>query len=204
MVTLTYRPGVLWEARHLSGFIKLARQWLARRGHRFRYTWVAELTKAGVVHYHVVFWVSRRIRLPKPDKAGWWLHGSSRIEFARRPVGYLAKYASKGSAGFSLPKGARMFGAGGFLPAGRLYRSWRMAPAYVRGCSRPSDRPQRAPGGGWVLRDSGDWFPSFWRIVARGPGLLTIEPARLSWPAECVASWFFNVHNPVEVPYVRC
>jgi len=203
MVTLTYRQDAEWSPRHLSGFVKLARQWLGRRGHRFRYTWVAELTKAGTVHYHIVFWISRRVRLPKPDKAGWWPHGMSRIEFARRPVGYLAKYASKGACGFKLPKGARMFGAGGFLTAGRLYRAWRMAPSYVRGVCRPADIPQRAVGGGWVLRASGEWFPSFWRVIGRPPGLIVVVPARPSWGAECIASWFYNLHNPVEVPYVR-
>lgn len=116
MVTLTYSPDQKWTARHITRFIKLARQFLQRRKVVFRYVWVCELTRAGVPHYHIVFWLPRRVRLPKPDQAGWWPYGSSRIEFARRPVGYLAKYASKGSHGQKLPKGARMYSAGALTP----------------------------------------------------------------------------------------
>ena len=190
MVTCTYRPDTRWQPRHISVFLKLARQWLKRRGHRFRYAWVAELTKAGVVHYHVVFWLPPRVKLPMPDDAGWWPHGSTRIEFAERPVGYLAKYASKGSEGQRLPRSARMYGAGGFCELLRQRRAWLMSPLYVRARCNPSDRPVRAKGGGWVLRSTGDWFPSFWRVVAKGPGCVFIAPARESWPAEVIAMWF--------------
>lgn len=200
MITLTYAADQDWSPYHIARFLKNARQWLNRRCITFQYVWVCELTKAGKPHYHIVFWIPRRIRLPKPDQSGWWRFGSSRIEFARRPVGYLAKYASKGSAGQRLPKGARMYGAGGFTQSGRYYRAWRLSPAYVRRSCSPSDRPQRAPGGGWVLRETGDWFPSFWQVVSRGPGCLTVAPARESWPAEVIAMWFSVFTQPEYQP----
>lgn len=51
MVTLTYSPDQKWTARHITRFIKLARQFLQRRKVVFRYVWVCELTRAGVPHY---------------------------------------------------------------------------------------------------------------------------------------------------------
>lgn len=170
MVTLTYPPDAAWNPRHISQFIQRARQYMQRRRHRLRYTWVMELTRAGVPHYHVLLWLPRRLRLPKPDKAGWWPHGHSRIEWARHAVGYLAKYASKGLAG-RIPKRARIHGSGGLTERARNERAWWLSPEYVRErCPDPEDRPRRAKGGGWVVRATGEWFPSPWRIVEVGPG----------------------------------
>lgn len=175
MITCTYRPGVRWDRHHISELIRKARQWLRRRGHRMRYVWVLELTKAGVPHYHLMLWLPRRVRLPKPDKAGWWPHGFSRIEWARKAVGYLAKYASKGTQGAELPRGARIHGAGGLAEPARLERAWWLSPAYVRERCTPADRPVRAEGGGWLLRATGEWFASVWRIVDRGKGWVLLE-----------------------------
>ncbi|MQM38304.1 hypothetical protein KBTX_02314 [wastewater metagenome] len=174
MVTLTYPPSQPWSRRHISEFLRRARAYMQRRRHRLRYTWVLELTRAGVPHYHVVLWLPRRLRLPKPDKAGWWPWGHSRIEWARRAVGYLAKYATKGVRGV-VPKGARIHGTGGLTPAARHERAWWLSPAYVRERCTPEDRPVRAPGGGWTLRSTGEWFPAAWRLVERGPGYVVIQ-----------------------------
>lgn len=167
MVTLTYAPEIDWQARHVSAFVKAVRQYLARRGFACRFVWVLELTKAGRPHYHALFWLPRGLTLPKPDRRGWWPHGSTRIEWARSPVGYLCKYASKGCAAGDLPKGARLCGLGGLSVAGRRLRSWRLCPAWVREVFAVEDRPIRAPGGGWLSRLSGDFEPARWRLVAR-------------------------------------
>lgn len=129
MLTLTYRPEVDWSPRHVTGLLKNVREWHKRRGHVCRYAWVLELTEAGRPHYHVLFWLPRGLTLPKPDKQGWWPHGMTRIEWARSPVGYLVKYASKGIDGDELPKGARLSGCGGLSGAARAVRSWRLCPA---------------------------------------------------------------------------
>jgi hypothetical protein len=41
-LTLTYRPGVDWQPRHITECLKRMRHWVERRGVRFRYLWVAE------------------------------------------------------------------------------------------------------------------------------------------------------------------
>lgn len=175
MVTLTYAPASLWAADQISAFLRHARQWLKRRSVAFRYVWVHESTKSGLPHYHVVFWLPKRVRLPKPDRAGWWPWGLTRIELARNSVGYLAKYASKGDSDTPPPKGARIHGQGGLPEAARLERAWWLSPAYIRDRCLPADRPQRAPGGGWLLKASGEWFPAAYRLVSFGAGYVEIE-----------------------------
>lgn len=174
MVTLTYRPGVRWSPRHVSEFCKRARDSLARSsGDRCRYVWVLELTKAGVPHYHVLFWLPPGVMLPKPDRAGWWPHGSSRVERARNAVGYLVKYVSKGAAGlasssYQLPRGARLFGLGGLSAEARHQKAWRMLPRYIRLQVLAEDRVRRAAGGGWVAPFTGEWWPAARLIHHRG------------------------------------
>ena len=114
-LTFTYAPGLDWEPRHMTAFVKAVRDYLARRRLTCRYVWVLELHQSGRPHYHAVLWLPHGMRLPKPDLRGWWPHGATRIERARSPVGYLAKYASKGipqtdadDGRPAIPKGARL------------------------------------------------------------------------------------------------
>lgn len=60
MVTLTYRDGGDWKPNHLKEALKRVRQWLARRGHGFRYVWVGELQGRGAIHYHILAWFPAR------------------------------------------------------------------------------------------------------------------------------------------------
>lgn len=171
MLTLTYRDDTEWSPRHMSELLKRMRHWLARRGHRLRVCWVAELTVRGRVHYHACIWIPKGIKFPKPDEQGWWPHGMTRIEWANRPISYMVKYTSKGEDQFLLdengrwrrsvfPKGCRIHGRGGLEVAERRIVSWWCLPRYVRehfteeGC-----RVIRADGGGWVDKDTGEWIP---------------------------------------------
>lgn len=159
-VTLTYRPGVDWAREHVSRYIRNARQWLARRGVALRYQWVIELTAAGRPHYHVLLWLPPRIRLPKPDKAGWWLHGLSRIERAHRPVGYLVKYATKGafdSPDHAIPAGARLFGCGNTADERLPVRRSRL-PVWLAKITDSDQVPRRVPHVGFVCMDTGEIF----------------------------------------------
>jgi hypothetical protein len=159
LVTLTYRECGAWSGRHVSQYLKHCHKWMANRGHKLVYEWCAELQQRGAVHYHVVIWLPRGLTLPKPDKQGWWKHGSSRIEWARRPVGYLAKYVSKADGETAFPRGLRLHGRGGLELADRLKVSWWLLPRYQRDRSIPADRCVRASGGGWVSRDTGQFWP---------------------------------------------
>lgn len=159
-VTLTYRDGVAWEASHIRDFLHGMRDLYRAWRKPMRYVWTAELTKRGRVHYHVMIWIPRGRTLPKPDRAGRWPYGSSQIALARSPVGYLIKYASKGTDGaHRFPKGCRIYGCGGLSLEDRRKKAWRLLPLYVRVAFNLGDRVRRARGGGWVSLDTGEWAP---------------------------------------------
>lgn len=178
MITATYAPGFEWNPKHISKLVKNAKDWCARRDIPFRYVWVLELTKVGRPHYHLLVWLPLGVTLPKPDVRGWWPYGFTKIERARRPVGYLVKYASKGIDGGQLPKGARLSGSGGLSRSSRLERAWWLCPQWVREIFQAREKPQRAVGGGWLSRITGAFEPARWRLVDRAPdwSWLTFEP----------------------------
>ena len=157
MVTLTYREDVEWSPRQVSGYLKCVREWARRKAIFLHYVWVLELTKRGRPHYHVLFWLPKGVSMPKADKQGWWKHGMTRSEWAHSPVGYLCKYTSKGidfDSWGKLPRGGRLFGHGGYTPAMRITRAWRVAPAWVRELIDEVDGVRKV-GCYWVNRVSG-------------------------------------------------
>jgi hypothetical protein len=141
-VTLTYRPGVDWSPDHVSDYLQRVRVWAARQGVKLRYVWVAELQEGRMakrpgdncVHYHVMLWLPRHLMLPKSDKRGWWPHGMTKTEVARKPVGYMAKYASKlqSKDGGRFPSGCRLHGVGGLDQSGRAEVRWWNLPKWAR------------------------------------------------------------------------
>jgi hypothetical protein len=167
MVTCTYAADQDWSPGDIARFTHCVRQWMRRRGLRFRYDWVIELTKAGRPHYHVLIWLPQLVRLPKPDHAGWWSKGMTRIERVRtRGVGYIAKYASKqfhgdtaGGDGIPFPRGARLSGGGGLERAATAEYRWWLAPRWLR--ARLSLQNVRRANGGY-LTDSGELILSPW------------------------------------------
>lgn len=162
MLTLTYAQDESWRPRHLSELTDHVAKWLERHGHKLRCVWVLELTARGRPHYHLCIWLPQGLTLPKPDKQGWWRHGSTRIEWARRAVGYLAKYASKGTSGDKFPKGARIHGRCGLDAQSRRVVAWRVLPRYVREVfPEVGAWVVRAYGGGWVDRGSGEWLEAW-------------------------------------------
>lgn len=164
--TFTYADNVEPSPRHISECLARMRKWLKRRGVTLRYVWVAELTKRGRLHYHALVFLPWGLRVPNPDDAGWWPHGSTKVEWARSPLRYLSKYCSKGqdTAHHRYPKGFRIHGCGGLNPDTAAYRTYQRRPAWVRELFTFEDRPRPAPGGGYVSR-FGEWEPSPWRIV---------------------------------------
>lgn len=171
-VTLTYRPGSSWQAAHIRRYMDAASAFARRRGVRLRYVWVAETQERGAVHYHLaVFWSSahgRDFRLPKPDSCGWWPHGLSNIRRLRSAgESYLAKYISKGDDG-ALPKGLRLYGMDRH-PADSLAVHRACLPDWLAVASK-SGRVDRVPFFGWVARDSGERFRSWFRLVREQAG----------------------------------
>ena len=183
-LTVTYAPGRRYRPGHIRDLTEAIRKHLTRRGYRCRYVWVQELQTgrmartgedaAAVVHWHVVVWVPVAVRLPAPDSCGWWPHGMTKVETARNPTGYLAKYASKGSAGADPPKGSRLCGRGGLDLASRTRVHRALLPAWLAALT--SGRCRRVPFVGWVDVDTGEahvspfsvhWEPADggWRFV---------------------------------------
>lgn len=181
MVTTTYRPGVVYDPLQIALAVNNLRNWASRRGARVRYVWRLEFgARSGRLHYHVVVWLPRGLTMPKWDKAGWWPHGMTKMEWARRPVGYLAKYASKASTAgadeFST-KGARWWGIGGLDVAGRCRLRLLMAPGWVRSKAEAMgvDIVRRVGFGWWRI---GAWeFRSPWEYL----GLSLFGETMLRW-----------------------
>ena len=166
MITLTYGPGESWRPRHLSELLAACRKFCKRAGKDFRYVWVAEMQKRGVVHYHVIVWLPVGFKLPKPDERGWWPYGMSNIQWARKAAGYLAKYASKGQepGAPAFPKGIRISGNGGLDAEGRReFRFWR-APSEAREFLGSGADIRRIKGGRFDAV-SGLFWESPWRLV---------------------------------------
>lgn len=133
-ITLTYRDGGDWQRRHISEYLDRVRKWLKARDAVLMYAWVAELQKRGALHYHLIVWVPRRLRLPRPDVSGMWPHGMSNLETARNPVGYMVKYATKTTPDDlkRLKKGVRLHGNGGHTPERRVSLRETLAPWWLR------------------------------------------------------------------------
>lgn len=172
-LTLTYADADGWEPGHIGAFTRRLREWCKRRGVQLRQVWVAELQQRGALHYHVVVWLPRGVFLPRPDQCGWWPHGSSNVQTAKNPVGYLAKYASKTGPLESqrFPSGARMFGAAGLESEDkRALRYWR-APFWVRDAltGRADIRKVR---GGYADALTGEYLGSPWSVIFEPGGLV--------------------------------
>lgn len=164
-VTLTYRPGVMWEPKHIASTIACVRVWCNRLGIKCSYVWVAELQERGAVHYHIIFWMPKGYMLPMFDVRGWWPYGMSEVKAARNAVGYLAHYAAKAKdADHEFPKGCRINGAGGLdAPARIEARYWR-APLDARETLGMSADIRRITGGRFDAV-TGLFWRTPWRVI---------------------------------------
>lgn len=132
-ITLTYRTVDQWRPDHIKDYLKRIRSWLYRKGLKLHYVWVAELQKRGAVHYHLLVWFPKGLWIPMSDRRGWWPHGFTESKPARKRVGYLMKYASKGvDSVHKFPKKCRTYAVGGLTQVIRQrVRFWR-APKWFR------------------------------------------------------------------------
>ena len=168
LLTPTYAAVDGWKPEHISHLLGCIKMWFKRRGCRFHYVWVAELQQRGAMHYHILIWLPKGLTLPMPDKQGWWPHGWTKIEWARNPVGYMAKYSSKGDGPVNFPKGARIHGCGG-LRGEQLQESrfWKR-PTWLRDVTRINQTIRRRAGAGWFDLESGQEYQSPWIVVFKG------------------------------------
>ena len=160
-VTLTYRPGVEWSARHISESIRRFRAWCKSKRLPCRYTWVAEMQGRGAVHYHMLAWLTPGVSMRHWDKeskrrAAFWPHGMTNTEPAKSGVGYLMKYLSKLGELTRFPKGLRLYGIGGLDTEARTVRSWYNLPTWAKCRYGVGDLKRTAAGlvevaTGWLL-----------------------------------------------------
>lgn len=172
---LSYRPDAQFEPKQISRLVDNVRKWCGRRGYWFRLVWRFEFgEKSGRPHYHVIVWLPRGVTMPKWDKVGWWPHGFTNMQWARSPVGYIAKYAAKATVtsweGFST-KGARWWGCSGLRAADTFRLRVLMSPAWVRkiwhAMGDTAAALKRLPFGWWRV---GGWeFRSPWECVGMDP-----------------------------------
>ncbi|MBH1976865.1 MAG: hypothetical protein I8H67_00750 [Comamonadaceae bacterium] len=219
MQTLTYKgDNRNWRPEHISRFLDALRKWhYSRTGHKTtRYAWVAELQERGVIHYHVIVWLSNGLTPPKPDTA-WrrrdkhgnsyieppmWPHGMSNRLRSTAPVAYLMKYASKIESKNigRFPHGARIHGAGGLDPSGRSIRRWVLWPAYVQGNASVTDTYRPAPGGGYVNAETGELLLS--EFAPTGGGFSRFIRVR-NTPRRINPSGPFSWYCPAVIPAGR-
>jgi len=163
-ITLTYAPESEWAPKQVSVFLQRVRKWHESHGLTMRYVWVLEKTQRGRPHYHCVFWLPKRLSFPKPDKQGWWIYGNTQRAIGRRPVAYIAKYATKAGDAFKV-KGARLYGVGGVPRSQRDHLAfWRLSK-WLRDWIPFGTRASRIRSVGWVSHDTGEIFKSPWAVV---------------------------------------
>jgi hypothetical protein len=190
MVTLTYRADGMWQEGHLSELIDHYRKWFKRNGKgcAFHYVWVMELTEIGRPHYHMVIWLPKGVRPPLPDQQGWWPHGMTQAVYARSPVGYITKYASKQEtkSGRHLPKGARLWGYGGLRMDERAGVAFSMCPRWLKGLIKDDSYPVRRK-----LRIE--------RFITTAAGsLMDMSRSVVAWTlqrGEAAGWWFFSPYE---------
>lgn len=154
MQGLTYRPDLQWSAGDIKAYMGRVRRCLG--GDLLAYAWVAEVTRKGQVHYHVLLLVRQGAKVPMPDKSGLWPHGSSRVESARSPF-YIVAYTGKEYQKGGYPKGLRMFAVWIRQDVVERVAYWEFRlsalPAWFRmvveSVGDEVARYSRAEGGGW-------------------------------------------------------
>lgn len=177
MLTLTYKDADMWESNQIRDFMTSMRNLLGKQ--LYGYAWVLEMQERGAPHYHVLLYVSRGTRIPKPDER-LWEYGMSRIETVKTPF-YICKYTSKGHQKAyqkeGLPAGARMFAVKIYdtnLPEVDLFTfAISSAPSWLRPHLLEAFQNagsvvhwNRVKGGGWLIRETGEVLQSPWKIIA--------------------------------------
>lgn len=173
MVTLTYSPENHYQPRDITKFMRHVRRYLGSE--LLGYAWVAEMQRRGAVHYHVLLSTSHGRRIPFPDKAGWWVHGSTRTERARSAY-YLATYTGKEHQKTGYPKGLRSFAVWvsqnlasvaemAIFRASTLPR-W-LYDIVIDALKCGAEFPKRCEGGGWWFE--GERLTSPWVVYWRFP-----------------------------------
>lgn len=176
MLTLTYAKADDWAPNQIRDFMKAIHIELEKN--IFGYAWVLEMQERGAPHYHVLLYVKRGTKIPRPDEK-LWKYGMSRIETVKTPY-YICKYTSakknKAYQKEGLPAGARMFAVKIYLTdlgndaifnfKTSTAPRW-LVPYLSEAYSRVGLELRwiRCKGGGWLIEQTGEVLSSPWRLV---------------------------------------
>ena len=191
-----------WFERQVKHYPKESRP-------RFRFVWVAELTKRGRVHYHYIAFLPPAMKLPMFDRCGWWPHGSTRVQRVtfggvNGVAGYCAKYISKATNGRSFPKGMRIHGVGGLTKDEASAKRYHCAPQWVREYFEKDEQPRPMPGGGWWSRISGHIQTSPFQIVSTKAGRVVVRMLKWYRDAQSIKSIQEENSNATDDTYDAC
>ena len=184
-VTLTYVGVDDWRADHISSATEQFRRHCARLRVPCRYLWVAELQKRGAVHYHMLCWLPRGVRMPQWDKAlktpsgrlagPFWTHGMTNTEKAKSGVGYLMKYLSKLGELTIFPPHLRLYGIGGLTSEARSIRTWYNLPEWAKRQYGVADLQRQ--GSCLIVAETGEILPPMY-LRKFIPGGMILTPLR--------------------------
>lgn len=165
-MTLTYRESKDFNAKCISTFLKRLRETLKRKGHALPYAWVLERAKQ-LLHYHLIIWLPRGVKLDPAKLAKWWGWGSTWIEGCRKVTAW-EKYLTK-IDNTKRPKGARIYGYGGLDNDGETAVARTKLPRWLLPLVPVAHRARRMTGGGWIDMQTGEIFQSPYIWTPRGP-----------------------------------
>ncbi|MBF6616896.1 MAG: hypothetical protein ITG07_09245 [Candidimonas sp.] len=157
-MTLTYSNNADFSPKHISRFIDKVRAWLRRLGHQFTYVWVLE--RQSRLHYHLIVWLPRGVKLDLVKLAKWWPSGctwTAHCNSVRDWGAYMAKFSSPAG---SFRKNMRLYGSGGFDATAKQAIMRAGMPRWLLRILPRSRSARRFPGGGWVDITTGEIFRS--------------------------------------------
>ena len=198
-VTLTYVGVDHWQADHMSAATEQFRRHCARFRVPCRYIWVAELQKRGAVHYHLLAWLPRGVRMPQWDKpstslsgrvvAPFWSHGMTNTEVAKSGVGYLMKYLSKLGELTVFPPHLRLYGSGGLTAQARGVRFWYNLPEWAKREHGVGDL--RRLGSRLIVLETGEVLPPMYdcKLTPGGVTLTLLRPMPERWHDGAYSTW---------------
>lgn len=216
-VTLTYRGVDDWRPDHIARCMDRYRRWCHRKGIQARYVTVAELQQRGAIHYHLVVWLPRGVRMPKWDTptvtpsgreaAPFWPHGMTNRQRVRASAtAYLMKYLGKLTPYHVYPKGCRTYSVGGLDQQARAIRSWSRLPYWVQCLYGVGQVVRRS--GRLVLTDTGEILEPLYsaRLIfgPSGGGCLGLHIRATRPPPQPYHSGPWSAYNPVwDMPWMQ-
>lgn len=153
VMTLTFANDNDFSPKCMRAFTDKFRRWMKRRGYSLQYVWVLE--RQSRIHYHLVLWLPRGMRVDFDLLAKWWPWGKTWTENCRNPRAWGAYMAKFDSPDGSFRKNTRLYGSGGLDVHAKL--EWRRAnlPFWLQRILPEGEQARRVRGGGWASVDTG-------------------------------------------------